>query len=158
MWSEFSCPPNQHPGNWESSPQKSPQTLAHFGNLSKNLPRNIITKSCYFDYRINKHFTCSRCVISVSCSVHLISVYYVRKGSWALLLPTKQRIHRSRNVSRVSRSRKDGETRNDAPFLCHLITNQPTNQPTNLAAEPVRSYFQIYKYIQLLAPLIYISI
>ena len=38
-------------------------------------------KSCYFHYRINKACTCSRCVICVSCSFHLISMYYVRKGS-----------------------------------------------------------------------------
>ena len=47
----------------------------------------IIIQSSYFDYRINKSFTCSRCVICVSCSVHVISRYYVRKGSWS---PTNQ--------------------------------------------------------------------
>ena len=35
---------------------------------------------------INKHFTCSRCVICVSCSVHVISMYYERKVSWAFYL------------------------------------------------------------------------
>ena len=40
-------------------------------------------QSCYFDYRINKPFTCSHCLIWVSCSVHLISVYCVCKGTWA---------------------------------------------------------------------------
>ena len=35
--------------------------------------------ACYCDYRINKPFTCSRCLICVSCSVHVISTYYVRK-------------------------------------------------------------------------------
>ena len=30
-----------------------------------------------------KLVTCSRCVICASCSVHVISTYYVRKGSWA---------------------------------------------------------------------------
>ena len=52
-----------------------------------------IIKSCYFDCTINKPFTCSRCVICVSCSVHVISTYYVRKGSWAFYLnyPANQR-------------------------------------------------------------------
>ena len=36
-----------------------------------------------FDYRISKLFACSRCVICVSCSVHVILTYYVRKGSRA---------------------------------------------------------------------------
>ena len=44
-------------------------------------PCLIIIKSCYFDHRINEPFTCSRCVICVSCSVHVISAYCVRKGS-----------------------------------------------------------------------------
>ena len=39
---------------------------------------------CYFDYRINKPFTCSRCFICVSNSVHVISTYYASKGLWAL--------------------------------------------------------------------------
>ena len=43
----------------------------------------IIIQSCYCDYQINKTFACSRSLICVSCSVHLISTYYVRKGSWA---------------------------------------------------------------------------
>ena len=47
------------------------------------LPCLIIKQSCYLDYRMNKPFTCSRCVICVSCSVHVISTYYMRKGSWA---------------------------------------------------------------------------
>ena len=52
-----------------------------------------IIKSCYFDCTINKPFTCSRCVICVSCSVHVISTWYVRKGSWAFYLnyPANQR-------------------------------------------------------------------
>ena len=32
--------------------------------------RLINIQSCYFDYRINKPFTCFHCVICVSCSVH----------------------------------------------------------------------------------------
>ena len=44
-------------------------------------PCLIMIKCCYFDYRINKPFACSRCVICVSCSVHVISTCYARKGS-----------------------------------------------------------------------------
>ena len=66
------------------SRKKSPQTFAHFVNLSKMcLPCLIIMQSCYFDYTIDTPLACSRCVICVSCCVHLISTYYVRKGLWA---------------------------------------------------------------------------
>ena len=41
----------------------------------------IIIQSCYFDYRINQAFTCSGYVISILCSVLLMSTYYARKGS-----------------------------------------------------------------------------
>ena len=37
----------------------------------KNVPTKpclIIIESCYFDCRISKHFTCSRCVICVTCA------------------------------------------------------------------------------------------
>ena len=43
-------------------------------------------KILLFDYRINKPFTRSRCFISVSCSVHVISTYYMRKVSWDLFI------------------------------------------------------------------------
>ena len=33
-------------------------------------PCSIVLKSCYFDYRINKPFTCSCCLVSVSCAVY----------------------------------------------------------------------------------------
>ena len=49
------------------------------------LPCLIIIQSCYFHNGINKSFACSRCVMCISCSVYLISTYYVRKGSWASL-------------------------------------------------------------------------
>ena len=66
--------------------KKSPQTFAHLVNFPQNVSamfdnHNLII----FDYRINEPFACSRCVICVSCSVHLILTYYVRKGSWAFL-------------------------------------------------------------------------
>ena len=35
----------------------------------------IIIQSCYFDDRINKSFTCYRCLICVSCSVHVNLTY-----------------------------------------------------------------------------------
>ena len=43
----------------------------------------VIIKSCWLDYQINKPLTCSHSRICVSCSVHVITMYYVRKGSWA---------------------------------------------------------------------------
>ena len=50
-------------------------------------PCLIIIKCDYFDYRINKLFTLSSCLVCVSCSVHdLISAYYVRKGSWPFFI------------------------------------------------------------------------
>ena len=70
----------------------SPQTLAHLVNFSKHgLPCLMIIKSCYFDCRIIQSFTCSRCVICILCSVHLI-LMYMCKGSRAFLswLPTNQ--------------------------------------------------------------------
>ena len=65
---------------------KSPHAFAHLVNSYKIvLPCSIIIQSCSFDYRINKPFICSHCVICVSCSVHLISTFYVCKGSWAFI-------------------------------------------------------------------------
>ena len=59
--------------------------------------RVVIMPSCYFDYRINKPFPYSRCVICISCSVHVISTYYVRKGSWAFSTLTTHKSTRSEN-------------------------------------------------------------
>ena len=44
-------------------------------------PCLIIMQSCYLDYRINKHIAFSRCMIWVSCSANLTSMFYARKGS-----------------------------------------------------------------------------
>ena len=79
MWLEFSAQPISIP---KTHSRKSPQTFARLVNLSKMyLPRLIIIKSCYFECRIiSKPFRCSRCVICMSCSVHVISTFYVRKG------------------------------------------------------------------------------
>ena len=81
---QFVCPANQHP---KSTIKKKAHKPSRTSLISQNmyLPCLIIIQSCYFDYRINKPFTCSRCMICVSCSVHLISTYHVRKGSWTFL-------------------------------------------------------------------------
>ena len=74
----------------QSAPEKhnqSPQTFAHLVNFSITSPTCLITiQFCCFVYKINKPFTCSRCVISV----HVISTYNVRKGSWAFILITQK--------------------------------------------------------------------
>ena len=64
-----------------------------------------IIQSCYFDYRINKPFACSRCVICVLCSVHVISTYYVCKGSWAFYLnyPQINEVGKSGHVGKFVR-------------------------------------------------------
>ena len=84
MWLEFAdrsllFSANQHP---KSTIEKKAQIpLWHTWNFSSMcLPCLIIKNSCYFDSRINKHFTCSRCMIRISCSVHVISMYYMSKG------------------------------------------------------------------------------
>ena len=63
--------------------------------LLKNMSAMFdIIHSCSFHWRIDKSFPCSRCVIYVSCNVHLISTTTtVRKGSWTFLplLRTNQR-------------------------------------------------------------------
>ena len=59
--------------------EKGPHTFAHLVNFSpppKCRPCLIIMQSCYCDYKTNKTFVCSRCLICVSCS----ATYYARKG------------------------------------------------------------------------------
>ena len=81
-WLEFACPVNQRPKS--TMKEKKPTNLcATCEFLKKCVCHLIIRKSCHFDFRINKPFACSRCVICVSCSVHVISTYYAHKGSWA---------------------------------------------------------------------------
>ena len=78
------CLPSQ---SASENQEKSPQTFAHLMHFSEMcLPCLIIIQSYHFDCRINKPFTCSRCVICVSCSVHVISTYDGRKGSWTFYL------------------------------------------------------------------------
>ena len=87
----------------QSAPRKhnqenSPYTLVHLLNSQMCRPCLIIIKSCYFDYRINKLLTCSRCSICISCSV--IPTYYVRWGLWPFYLnyPLVIEIRRSDHV------------------------------------------------------------
>ena len=50
--------------------------------ISREFKRNIVhIEHVCCDYRINTSFTCSRCLICVSRSVHVISTYYARKES-----------------------------------------------------------------------------
>ena len=66
-WSEFACSANQHP---KSTVKKAHKPLRISWISPKTcLPCLIIIQSCYFDYRINKLFACSRCVICVLYSV-----------------------------------------------------------------------------------------
>ena len=76
--------------NQEKKAHKPLRTLCISQKMCR--PCLIIIKCDYFDYRINKLFTLSSCLVCVSCSVHLISAYHVRKGSWPFLsqLPTNQ--------------------------------------------------------------------
>ena len=79
-WSEFVCPLPISIRKAQSG-IKNHKTFAHLVYFSKMcLPCLIIIQSC-FDYRINKLFICSRCVLCISFSVHLILVYYTHKGS-----------------------------------------------------------------------------
>ena len=60
-WLEFVCPANQQP---KSTIKKKPTCLcAPRELLERCLSCLIIIQYCYFDYRINKPFACSRCLI-----------------------------------------------------------------------------------------------
>ena len=52
--------------------KKGPHTFAHLKQMCR--PCLIIIQSCYFDCRINKPFAYSRCLVCISCSVHVISL------------------------------------------------------------------------------------
>ena len=77
------CLTSQSPPKKHNQKKKPTNPCAPCEFLKKCLPCLIIIKSCYFDFRINKPFTCSCYVICVSCSFYLIWTYYVRKGVWA---------------------------------------------------------------------------
>ena len=62
------------------------------------LPCFIIMQSCYCDYRINKTFLCSRCLICVLHSGHFISTYYARKGFLAFFIVITHKSTGSENL------------------------------------------------------------
>ena len=68
MWLEFASPDNQHP---KSASRKKAHKPLHTSWISQKMCLSclIIMQSCYFNYRINKPFTYSRCLICVLCSV-----------------------------------------------------------------------------------------
>ena len=92
---EFACSANQHPE--QTIKRKIPQTFAQLVIFFKNVTLClVIIKSCWVDYQINKPLTCSHSGICVSCSVHVITVYYVRKGSWAFYSGRRHRVLKCR--------------------------------------------------------------
>ena len=68
--------------------KKSPHTFAHLANFPQKCVCHffIMMQSPYCVYRINKTFACSRCLICILDSGHLVSVYYARKGFLAFFL------------------------------------------------------------------------
>ena len=46
--------------------------------LKMSLPCSIMIQSCYFDFKIDKPFTCSCCVICVPCSLFIWSRHVLR--------------------------------------------------------------------------------
>ena len=53
----------------KAQPRKKAHIPLRFSWISQTCPPClIITQSCYYDYRINKPFACSRCVICASCA------------------------------------------------------------------------------------------
>ena len=100
MWSEFTCSASQH--QKVQSRKKKPTYLCAPRELLKNC---VCHESYYLDYRINKPFACSRCVIWVLCSVHVISTYYIRKGLCVcvlILLPTNNKVGKSNHMAVLS--------------------------------------------------------
>ena len=85
------------------------------------LPCLIIIQSCYFDFRINKPFTCSCCMIYVSCSVHFISMYYMYKEPQGFLIWLYTHCVLG---GRGGRREEGGEVEMLAKFkLCHMTRN-----------------------------------
>ena len=80
-WSELACSANQLP---KSTIKPHKPLRSSWISQIMCPPCFIIIQSCYFDSRINEPFTCSRCVICVSCSVHLIWTYLF--WVWLVLL------------------------------------------------------------------------
>ena len=80
MWLEFACTANQH--QERTIKEEKPTYLgAPFQFLKKSdcHPCFMIIKSILLHFvssRINKPFTCSCCLISISCSAHTMWTYY----------------------------------------------------------------------------------
>ena len=66
----------------QSGPEKHDQEKKAHKPLRTLCICRLCLKSCSFEYyySTNRPFTCSGCLICVSCSVHMISTYCVRKG------------------------------------------------------------------------------
>ena len=83
--SEFAQPANQNPKSTSKKLKACMPLCTSWIPTKMCLPCLITIQSCSFDYRIDNLFAYSHCVICVSCSVHMISTYYVCKGSWAFI-------------------------------------------------------------------------
>ena len=81
----YVCPASQHPKSAikEKTHKGALWALWILKNASTMFDNHTIV--C----RINKPFACSRCVICVSRSVHVISTYYARKVLWTFLITHK---------------------------------------------------------------------
>ena len=115
--------------NEEKKAHKDLHTLWIYQKMC--LPCLIIVQSCYFVHGINKPFTCSCCVICVACSVHVISTYYMRKGSWVFYLnyPEIKGVRKSdhmvhfKNASRLRSCAYQATTAYECKQYCFAITH-----------------------------------
>ena len=94
--------------------RKKPTNLCAPRAFLQQMCLPCLIQSCYFDYRINKPFTCSHCLICVSCSVHVIShvlraqrlmgSFYLTHNSTRSENPTTwKNCDRKKNLSRLVR-------------------------------------------------------
>ena len=86
-----SCLPSQSASK-EHNQEKEAHKPLRTSFISKKMYLSclIIMQSCYCDYRINKPFACSRCVICVSCSVHVILTCTTRAKDHGLFFNHQQ--------------------------------------------------------------------
>ena len=89
--------------------------------------------------RIDKPFTCSRCLICTSCSVHVISTYYVRKGSWPFLNLVTHKSTRSGNLITWQLVPQAFEIPGRALFKEAEVTLSGTNKVYKVGGVPGRS-------------------
>ena len=110
------------------NPEKKAHKPLHTSCISQEmyLPCLIIIQSCYFDYRIYKPFTCSRCVICVLCSIHLISAYAKDHGLFYLNYPQISEVRKSDHMEITVRPPTDHLPTTYWPPTDHLPT---TYQP-----------------------------